>query len=403
MPIATILDWFAGGSTGGHHGHGGTTRYMNLFHCMDGDYLWITITVALDLAVAAGYLLIAKHWAKNAKRLDQAHPAYTPLRDLRNVFVFCGLCGYIFIPIKMFWPAWRLYDLFMVALVYFTWRYALRARGLNVIYTELGRTAQLAHDLEASKAESKRKSFFLNSVSHDLRTPLNGIVLQAAVAEMSLQQNDHQMLKETVEQMKVTARVAADLLNGFLELGRLDWEVEKTNISEFDLADVLRDVVKRLSPEADRKKIELRNDLVLPSLKIRSDKLKLGRILDNLVNNAVKFTDSGYVAVSAETRGQDLIVTVTDTGPGISPDHVRKLFDEFFQVKNDERNFSKGFGLGLAIARKLADHLGATITVDSELGRGSRFSVVVPGTLADAHPGHHNGQLAVAPAAAAGG
>lgn len=400
MPIASILNWFAGGATGGHHG--GSTRYMDLIHCMGHDYLWITITITLDLAVAAGYLLIARHWARNARRLDKAHPAYRPLQHLKSIFLFCGLCGYVFIPIKMFWPAWRLYDLFMLALVYFTWRYALRARGLNVIYTELGRTAKLELDLEASRADSKRKSFFLNSVSHDLRTPLNGIVLQAAVAEMSLQQNDYATLKETIEQMKVSARVAADLLNSFLELGRLDWEVEKTTLSDFELADVVGEVVQRLTPEADRKNITLRNDLLPPSLTVRTDKLKLARILDNLVHNAVKFTETGHVAVSAEARGQDLIVAVTDTGPGIPPEHVRQLFDEFYQVKNDERSYTKGFGLGLAIARKLADHLGAQISVDSELGRGSRFAVVVPRAVTDAIPGHHNGQL-VAPAPAAGG
>jgi signal transduction histidine kinase len=398
--LQSFLDWFAGGSSGAHHG--GSTRYMDLIHCMGNDYLWIGITVGLDVLVAAGYLLIARHWWVNARRLEKSHPAYRPLANLRNIFLFCGLCGYLFIPVKMVWPAWRLYDLFMVSLVYFTWNYALRARGLKVIYTELGRTAKLEHDLDAAKAESKRKSFFLNSVSHDLRTPLNGIVLQAAVAEMSLKQNDPEMLRETLEQMKVTAKVAADLLNSFLELGRLDWEVEKTTVTEFDLADLLRDVVTRLAPDAERKQISLRNDLLLPSLKVRTDRVKLGRILDNLAGNAVKFTERGHVAVTAETRGTDLTITVSDTGPGISPDHVRKLFDEFYQVQNDERNYAKGFGLGLAIARKLADHLGATITVDSELGRGSRFAVVLPGAIAEAVPGRHHGQLADPAPVAAG-
>ena len=396
MYIVAFLDWFTGGSDPAH-------RYHDLFHCMRGDSLWVTITVALDFAVAAGYLLIARHWWKNAKRIEKTHPAYQPLANLRNIFIFCGLCGYIFIPVKMVWPAWRLYDFFMLFLVYSTWRYALRARGLNVIYTELNRTTQLAHDLEHAKGESKRKSFFLNSVSHDLRTPLNGIVLQAAVAEMSLESNDREMLRETVAQMKVTARVAADLLNSFLELGRLDWEVEKTTCSEFDLADVLRDAVTRLQPEADRKNIELKSTMLLPSLKVRTDRVKLGRILDNLTNNAVKFTQSGHVHLSAETRAADVTITVSDTGPGISPENVKKLFQEFYQVQNDERSYAKGFGLGLAIARKLADHLGAKVSVDSELGRGSRFTVVLPGAIAEALPGHHNGQHPHAAAVAAGG
>ena len=91
---------------------------------------------------------------------------------MKRIFLFCGTCGYLFIPIKMFWPAWRLYDFFMVALVYLHLAYALNARQLRVVYHELGRTKQLAFELEESRAESQRKSFFLNAISHDLRTPL---------------------------------------------------------------------------------------------------------------------------------------------------------------------------------------------------------------------------------------
>jgi hypothetical protein len=90
--------WFSGGAA---------SQYHSLSHCMRGDTFWIAITVVLDLTVAAGYLVIAFHWNKNEKLLPKS-PARTALRHMRNIFVFCGLCGYIFIPIKMFWPAWRL-------------------------------------------------------------------------------------------------------------------------------------------------------------------------------------------------------------------------------------------------------------------------------------------------------
>ncbi len=105
-----LLDWFAGSG-----------KYMDLRHCMGHDTFWIGLTVALDLAVAAGYGLIAIHWWRNEKLLDNPQ-AKRALGRMRNIFFFCGICGYIFIPVKMFWPAWRLYDLFLVALVYFTWR-----------------------------------------------------------------------------------------------------------------------------------------------------------------------------------------------------------------------------------------------------------------------------------------
>src|SRR5262245_32080762 len=125
MSVLCFLDWFTGGSE---------NPYMRLYHCMAHDWLWIWITVALDLAVAAGYGVIAVHWWKNQRHLPPI-PAKRALNTLRNIFIFCGICGYLFIPIKMLWPAWRLYDLFMAVLVYFTWKYAWSARALKVVYS----------------------------------------------------------------------------------------------------------------------------------------------------------------------------------------------------------------------------------------------------------------------------
>ena len=105
--------------------------------------------------------------------------------------------------------------------------------------------------------------------------------------------------------------------------------------------------------------------------------MKLTRILDNLLNNALKYTESGHVELSAELRGEELRIHVSDTGAGIAADHLPHLFDEFYQVHNGERNHTKGFGLGLAIARRLADQLGAKIHVESQVGRGSRFTIAV--------------------------
>src|SRR4051794_23970851 len=213
--LETVRDWFAGNG-----------RYMNLTHCMDHDYLWIAITVGLDLAVAGGYVLIALHWWRNQRHLP-ASPAKTALGNLRNIFLFCGICGYVFIPVKMVWPAWRLYDVVMLALAYYTWRYALGARELKVVYTELKRSTQLAHDLEQSREESRRKSFFLNAVSHDLRTPLNGLLLQGNLAEHGIAAGDTETVRAAVHEMQAGAKAAADLLDGLLEFARLEAAAER--------------------------------------------------------------------------------------------------------------------------------------------------------------------------------
>jgi len=127
--ITHLMQWFAGGDPG----------YMRLYGCMRQDVLWITITILLDLTIAAGYAMIAMHWWKNARSLPPI-PAKSAMGNMRNIFVFCGICGYAFIPIKMFWPAWRFYDIAMGFLVYFTWKYALSAKTLNVVYSALSRS-----------------------------------------------------------------------------------------------------------------------------------------------------------------------------------------------------------------------------------------------------------------------
>jgi hypothetical protein len=154
--LRSILEWFSGGAH----------QYHRLSMCMQEDRFWITITVVLDLMVAMGYVIIAYHWSKNERLLKES-PARVALRTMRNIFVFCGICGYLFIPVKMFWPAWRLYDCFMVVLVFYTWRYALNALNLKVIYSAIGKSGQLAEDLARSQDESRRKTFFLNAISHD--------------------------------------------------------------------------------------------------------------------------------------------------------------------------------------------------------------------------------------------
>src|SRR5262249_17740689 len=155
------------------------------------------------------------HWAKNSRTLPNI-PAKHALRRMRNIFFFCGLCGYLFIPIKMVWPAWRLYDFFMLFLAYFTWRYAWNARDLKVIYNELGRSRSLAADLEQSQRETREKGFFLNSISHDLRTPLNGLMLQAGLAEVALEGHDPLTLRRALAEIKTTAQTTGRMLDNLL-------------------------------------------------------------------------------------------------------------------------------------------------------------------------------------------
>ena len=377
-----VMDWF---HTAFRWFSGGEMQYHNLWHCMNRDTFWVASTVALDLTVAVGYAIIAYHWHTNERTLP-ASPARRALVTMRNIFTFCGVCGYLFIPIKLFWPAWRLYDLFMVGLVFYTWRYALNAKGLKVLYTAVGRSDQLETELSAAREESRRKGAFLNAVSHDLRTPLNGLMLHAHLAELHVAEGDAgcAAIGESLSEIRAAARLTADLLDGLLEYARLDGADDRPTPTEFPLGQVVADVLGTHHHAAVGKGLDV-SAAVPPGLLVRTDRLKLERVLNNLAGNGVKYTPGGSVRVTAEAAGSDLAVHVTDTGVGIAAEHVGRLFDEFYQVENHERDRQKGFGLGLAIGRRLARQLGGDLSVASSLGHGSRFTLALPGVvIADA-------------------
>lgn len=371
--LGRVLQWFAGGEY----------AYMDLWHCMSGDVFWIVATIVLDLSIAAGYGVIAMHWWQNQKTLPDT-PAKQALSTMRNIFLFCGLCGYLFIPIKMFWPAWRLYDFFLLVLAYYTWRYAWNAKNLKVVYSELGRSTRLQADLDASRAESSRKRFFLNAIGHDLRTPLNGTMLNAELALVSAESGDHQGMRKAIEQIKESTRVSAAMIDSLLEYARIDSGNDLINSTSFRLDDLLNQIVEQHTPLAHARGLylKLRSDPVT----LTTDRLKLERILNNLLSNAIKFTPSGGVRVETTTGARGLEIHVIDTGVGIDTTHRDRLFDEFFQVHNPARDQSKGFGLGLAIAKRLAVQLGGDIELDSAVGSGSRFTVSLPVVVPSSAP-----------------
>jgi signal transduction histidine kinase len=370
--IQSLSDWF----TGGPH------QYHTLFMCMNGDVLWIAITVSLDLAVAIGYALIAMHWWKNQMHVPPT-PARRALGNIRNIFIFCGICGYTFIPIKMFWPGWRLYDIFLMVLVYFTWKYALQAKDLKVVYNELGRSNELAKDLQKSRDESRQKTHFLNSLSHDLRTPLNALVLQAQVARMSAGSSQPQRLTEALDEIQSNARATAELLDRLLQCAKLDWMEDPNVLSNFRLLSLLEQLVGACQPEANHKSLYLRCNCD-ESVFVQTDRHKLERILMNLLSNAVKFTNDGGIRIATECASGALEIHVIDTGMGVVREEKARLFEEFYQVQNYGRDPKKGVGLGLSISRRLARQLGGDIEVESSAGGGSRFSILLPGVVV--HP-----------------
>ena len=231
--------------------------------------------------------------------------------------------------------------------------------------------------------ESNRlKSEFLSTMSHELRTPLNSIIgfSEHLLSAENLSEKQHRYAGNI---MTSGQRLLA-LINDILELAKLEAGKMRLHPEPLQPANVCEHAVAMFRPQAEAKNIDVKivADATGPS--VRQDAGKLHQILTNLISNAVKFTpEGGLVTVKAATDGNDLVFTVSDTGVGISPEEQDLIFEKFRQAANPMTREQGGTGLGLSIVRELAKLLNGDVTLHSELGRGSTFSVRVAARLAD--------------------
>src|SRR5581483_1200656 len=186
-------------------------------------------------------------------------------------------------------------------------------------------------------------------------------------------------IPDVAHRLQANILALADLVGEVLDLARFDATHLNLRISEFTLNDLLTEESANARPWAEAKGLWLKVQMSKAKLRLRSDRSKLVRIVANLLGNAIKYTDAGGVTVcfSREPDG-DPLIHVADTGIGVAPEQLEYIFDEFVQLHNPEGDRHKGYGLGLAICRRLVEALGGRITVESQLGQGSRFTVRLP-------------------------
>jgi CheY-like chemotaxis protein len=251
--------------------------------------------------------------------------------------------------------------------------------------SEVGRRAGLAIENARLYAEmrdaSTQKSRFLSAVSHDLRTPANAITLLSSLIRKETENangGDPARLLERCRRLEVASSSFADLLSDLLEIGSFDSGQKKLHEEDFALADVIDESLETCAVAAREKGLRLRVRWDVRPPLVRGDRTEFSRVLLNLVSNAVKFTQRGFVKVEVSRAGDGLQIGVRDTGPGIPPEHISSVFSEFFQVQNNERDRSKGSGLGLAISRRIMQALGGTLRVESQFGVGSLFTATLP-------------------------
>ncbi len=250
-------------------------------------------------------------------------------------------------------------------------------RGVVALYAELDDKAA------ALRAATDLKSRFLSYMSHEFRTPLTSM---SSITGILLSRLDGPLTPEQqkqVEFIRSSARELTEMVGDLLDLAKVEAGRITISAEWFEMVDLFSALRGMFKPIVASTNISLVFDEPQGDIKLFTDDKKLGQILRNFISNALKFTPEGEVRVTAALLPEDRVeFAVSDTGVGIAPEHLQTLFNDFEQIDIRLQKRLRGTGLGLALARKFAELLGGTVHVQSELGKGSRFSVVLPMKLA---------------------
>lgn len=244
---------------------------------------------------------------------------------------------------------------------------------LNVTNIVEGRNALAAAKAEAERA-NEAKSKFLAAASHDLRQPVQSLVLLLALAESQVAGQPTTV--RTVQMMKMAVDGLHGLLTAVLDVSRLDAGVVTPVIESVDLGGLISRLAMEYEVKAAAKDLQFR--WVSRHFWARTDPALLERTLRNLIENALRYTPKGSILMGFRRRGAQVRIDIIDTGIGIPADKHAEIFEEFHQLNNPGREHGEGMGLGLSIVARLAKLLGAKLDVASHVGRGSRFSLSLP-------------------------
>ncbi|MGE5467378.1 MAG: sensor histidine kinase, partial [Ignavibacteria bacterium] len=243
--------------------------------------------------------------------------------------------------------------------------------------TERKRIEQALHEKNIElEAASLAKDRFLASMSHELRTPLNAIIGFTGMMLMQLAGPLSAIQEKHLKTIQSSAKHLLSLINDLLDLAKIESGKLQLAFEPVDCVEVVNQVAETLRPLAEQKGLSFRVETP-PGMIIDADRRALSQILINLVNNAIKFTERGEVAVRLAQRGHRTELSVTDTGPGIREADRAKLFQAFSQMEEGSTRRHEGTGLGLYLSQKLAALLHGELTLTSREGEGSTFMLAL--------------------------
>ncbi|BAZ14292.1 multi-sensor hybrid histidine kinase [Calothrix sp. NIES-4071] len=244
---------------------------------------------------------------------------------------------------------------------------------------------KLRESKEAAEAGSKAKSAFLATMSHELRTPLNAIMGLSQLLQQEVVGSLNEKQREYINCIYTSGEHLLALINDILDLSKVEAGREDLTLVSLSVNDIVRNVISTLLESANLKKLQLVHNIDEGLDTCIADERRLKQMLLNLLTNAIKFTTVGTISLEVKRVEQGIAFIITDTGIGIEPSNFKSLFEPFRQLDNRLNRQYEGTGLGLALTRKLARLHGGDLTVESTLGVGSRFSLLLP-----AQPQHEN-------------
>jgi signal transduction histidine kinase/CheY-like chemotaxis protein len=250
----------------------------------------------------------------------------------------------------------------------------IRTEELNNALTKLAQAnVELSEARDAAERSNAYKTRFFTAVGHDLLQPLHAARLTLSELVDVQTEPDQRQLTHIISSALVTIE---ELLTSILDISKLEAGVFLPNVQTVALGAIFEQLACNIEPVTRRKGLDFRWRPT--SLGVRSDPLMLRRIVQNLLANAAHYTEAGGVLLTARRRGPSVAIEVWDTGPGIAPQERDQIFEEFQRGAASERSGGAGFGLGLAIVRRMAESLDHELGLDSRVGHGSRFRITAP-------------------------
>src|SRR6516162_3433623 len=225
---------------------------------------------------------------------------------------------------------------------------------------------------------SKHKSQFLANMSHELRTPLNAILGYTELVLDGIYGDPPEKMHNVLERIQTNGKHLLGLINDVLDLSKIEAGQLVLTLNDYSIKDMMQGVYVAIEPLAGNKKLSFKLEVPSDLPRAHGDERRLSQVLLNLVGNAIKFTDTGEVAMKASSINGSYTIAVKDTGPGIAEADQAKIFEEFQQSESTHTKAKGGTGLGLAIAKRIVEMHGGRLWVESQLGSGSTFFFTVP-------------------------